>query len=283
MSNKNRDPPAYHQTALEGKNRRIDEYITPAEPVHTENFSNLLNKGQRCVMLNFAGPGDRHCPRTSAGCAVRFLMCGKDFTDFNVELQDSDVTTYGMCTHTALPMFEAGPGVDDTITDERCSLLLGKMTEYLARLDKEFREHVEKPEDIRDTLKEFTGTEVSDSTTIDGTRTLCASENVPHHPFFVVTFVPFITSEQEKDYNEPLLAVFGSFNSEDDADKYARYISKKDYSDLELFVVEGGTWIYPSVLGSTAAEGIRALFPNVPKLESIVGGVMSGKDEMDNF
>ena len=257
--------------AVESSQRRVDERIMPP-PEANPDEEIQYNQGQRFAAVNFTGPGEMHCPRSILGAGVCLLSCA----DNAVNLNDGDrsYSTYVLSTHELVPMLTSGPPLDIQECNDIVETVTKEFVIYTTLIDTEFDNHINERA-IRQQKMEFEASKhVADVNAENppkniGGRTAETTSCSQFSPFFVISFIPRCSCGIT-DYSQPLLAVFGSFEKEEDAMRYAKDVLCTRYSKLQLLVVEGGKWLYPRVLNDEDALKIATCFPNAPKLESII-------------
>lgn len=277
-------PPIDQQTeAVASSQRRLNERVSPISQTSDDQITRR-HKNQRLVVLNITGPGREHRPRSALGVGVRLLRCVESMDDvygLRAQLEHAGVpeAMYVLPTHAPVPLFVEGPPTDETQCNERVASVSKSLSTYWDHVDRDFKQHFDEREprvedvaDIADEKAVGPVPEVSSvplitrSPTEESTRSSCP----PHHAFFSVAFVPEVKEGSvQKLYTEPLLAVFGSFATEQEAEMYTLEICD-NYPRLEPCVVQGGEWLYPRLLGDAGADSLRTIFPNAAKLERLV-------------
>ena len=262
--------------------RRQNEMIVPGpQPPPPEHMADVYHRQQAVAALNVAGPGEKYQTRDPSHCAVRLIACATDPKSLSgILVEPLEAETRMISTHTPYALSLQGPIEDEGEAYRRQEKLLEAYAQYCDHLTSEFQEHR-----TASTTVTATGTGTTTATSKvegDDKDDTGGNENIAvpmisvnnnksstSQPFFVVSFIPDCTSGSP-DYTEPLLVVFAAAETEEEAEGYARDIAERVYTRLELVVVAGGVWIYPSLLGSTAAAGIHTIYPNAKTLESIV-------------
>jgi hypothetical protein len=272
------------QAAHASSERRVDERITPpADPTEEVQRDALIHASQYVVAVNLTGPGRGHRPRCALGVGVRLLRCAKSSDDLEelrlqLESEGAPEAMYILPTHAPVPLFIEGPPLDQVKCSARCHVVSEAYAQYWDKVDKDFQHRFEDrhprteegdettEQDGYETVEQAVVPLVGDGKRLEGTARRCP----PHHAFFSVAFVPEVKGDSlTKSYTEPLLAVFGSFATEKEAEQYTLGICRI-YPSLDPCVVQGGEWLYPRVLGEAGVGSLKTLFPNAAKLEHLV-------------
>jgi len=268
--------------AIESKTGRVEERIFPYDSKESHDEEATYNHDQRFASVNFTGPGNLHRPRSALGAGVRLLRCA-DTSEKLIDGLDQEChfSTYVIATHELVPMLSSSPPLDLTECHDIVEKVSSGFVEYIMSMNIEFSQHICSTERVsRQQRMESEAIDNAHATKeggdSDSTKLECFvleeksnSDSSSYHPFFVISFVPRCTGGVT-DYSQPLLVVFGSFASEDKALQYATEMLCVRYAKLQLFVVEGGKWIYPRVLNEDDAMKISTVYPNAPKLEAII-------------
>jgi hypothetical protein len=267
------DPIDTKKCAVESSQRRVDERITPPSEENTDEIIQY-NQEQRFAAVNFTGPGEMHCPRSALGAGVRLLCCAD--SDANLFTDGAcQYSTYVLQTHELVPMLTSGPPLDIQECNHIVETVTQEFADYITSVDTEFDHHINERA-IRQQKMEFEASKHVDVNASENPpksiRGECAETTICSQcsPFFVISFIPRCSRGSSVDYSQPLLAVFGSFEKEEDAMRYAKDVLCMRYSKLQLLVVEGGKWLYPRVLNDEDALKIANFYPNAPNLESII-------------
>jgi hypothetical protein len=264
------------------------ELITPrVQPPTPENLSKIYYKEQKTVVFQLAGPGLGHSIRTLDGkCAVRFLMCGKDLSSISPKIPGLNVQWIE--THMPYPMSKSGSVEDDVFRTNRTNLMIRDFSAHREGVTREFSQRMatakaetQVPMDqvnenaTSGTAEDDNGGGSEDDVDANGSiaSAPAPTNNLPHHAFFVVSFIPSIDHEGRVCHDEPLFAVFASTTTESQANAYALSISEELYTHIDLLVVEGGQWIYPHLLDSQKLDNLKCFYPGARRLQEIIDGV----------
>ncbi len=240
-------------------NRRQLERIRPKK--NAEPAERL--KDQTVVALNIAGPGPGHCPRSAFGIAVKLLSTGNETSSFT-GCSSPGVPYFTFSTHYPVPLFASGVCQDREEAKSRIAKLVGDFEKYQDSQDSKFEQRYSNLEVVQEPKSDE---EPGDTKASGAAGIACAGS------FFVVSFVPEVLSDGSLSHSQPLLCVFGKFDAEESAEGYGRMIAERYYPRLDIFVVQGGQWIYPRMLDTKAADSIPTLFPDAPKIEALVKGI----------
>jgi len=248
--------------------RRRQNIVLPPEPVRADDTKSLVNRGQKWVMFNVAGPGAAHCPIAEMAC-YRILGCFQSENSARASLkaiyrgEQVKENVYLAMTHTPVPLMESGPV--HTSQDHcfpRVEKMMSAYETYIKHVDTEFMKTVQHPETRADRnvvddgkleakLPETLSPADEDDEFEDSNVKQSMAQAVA-----VVAHVPDATGGPGTDpnFSEPLVAVMSTHATVKEAEEYVTRIHG-NYQELQLYVVDTCQWIFPSLLNG--GEGLK--------------------------